>query len=430
MSDQYSEDMFASQVVESLVVSVDPHQEQDTPPTKKKKMHEEVIDEEKRNTLPPLQKRPVGGLGANPRRPLTTHPTPKQLGRRFTTTSKRKTGKKTTGEDSNSSAEESEAPSQVIMSNRSRGINLTVEQERDVVKWFQEHEIFYNKKLTDYRDTGKKARLLEEKAVELNVHVNQLKTWCDGMRTRFARISSTCSGQGTVLDELTERDRWIYNSFQFLRPHIVRVPSRQSKTFRKEEQAPPRPSTSSNPDMQVVADDEASQDIDIPPVDQSLPTSLPSSRKSPSSAATPDEPQKQLLEKLSQQYQQTIALQNRLVSTLQPQSTQVKQVTHFMAFLGSLCETMTPAAWKSFMVKAHQLVLDHIPHLAEPQTPPQAPTHMPPHHFYPPSPYHSLTQQAQQQQQQQQQQQIQHLQQQLAALQAQVPPAPASGKVG
>lgn len=49
------------------------------------------------------------------------------------------------------------------------------------------------------------------------------------MRTRFARITSTRSGQGSVLDELTERDRWIFNSFQFLRPHIVRVPSRQSK---------------------------------------------------------------------------------------------------------------------------------------------------------------------------------------------------------
>lgn len=40
-----------------------------------------------------------------------------------------------------------------------------------------------------------------------SVSVNQLKTWYDGMRTRFARISSTRSGQVPVLDELTERDR-------------------------------------------------------------------------------------------------------------------------------------------------------------------------------------------------------------------------------
>lgn len=74
------------------------------------------------------------------------------------------------GEVSSSSAEESEAPNQVLMSNRTRRINLTIKKERNVVEWFQEHEIFYNKKLTNYKDTGKKARLLEEKATELNVH--------------------------------------------------------------------------------------------------------------------------------------------------------------------------------------------------------------------------------------------------------------------
>ncbi|XP_037795647.1 uncharacterized protein LOC119590986 [Penaeus monodon] len=394
VSDQYSEDI-VSQEAKSLIVSVNANQEQDAPPTKKKKIREEeVVDvmrekaEEKTNILsqareedemamPPPQKRPgkrsVGGQGAVSRRPLTAHPNPKQLGRRFTTASKRKTEKTKSGEDPSSSAEENEVPSQVILSNRSRGINLTGEQECDVVDWFQEHEIFYNKKLTDYRETGKKARLLEEKAAELSLHVNQLKTWYDGMRTRFARISSTRSGQVPVLDELTERDRWIYNSFQFLRPHIVRVPSRQSKTFKRKEPVP-RPSTSSISDVQVLADDEVRQDIDTPPANASVPTSTPS-RSSPSLAATPDERQEQLLEKLSQQYQQTMALHNRLVATLQPQSTHVKQVAHFMAFLGSLCETMTPSALKSFMIKTHQLAFEHTPHSTDPPPPSTDDTH-------------------------------------------------------
>lgn len=78
-------------------------------------MHEEEVidvvreDAGERNTLsqaieeeemfmPPPQKRPgkqpVSGEAANPRQPLTINPTPKQLGRRFTTISKRKTEKK------------------------------------------------------------------------------------------------------------------------------------------------------------------------------------------------------------------------------------------------------------------------------------------------------------------------------------------------
>lgn len=209
VSDQYSEDI-VSQEAKSLIVSVNANQEQDAPPTKKKKIREEeVVDvmrekaEEKTNILsqareedemdmPSPQKRPgkrsVGGQGAVSRQPLTAHPNPKQLGRRFTTASKRKTEKTKSGEDPSSSAEENEVPSQVILSNRSRGINLTGEQECDVVDWFQEHEIFYNKKLTDYRETGKKARLLEEKAAELSLHGE-----CNLMLIMFSSYTDLCS---------------------------------------------------------------------------------------------------------------------------------------------------------------------------------------------------------------------------------------------
>lgn len=115
--------------------------------------------------------------------------------------------------------------------------------------------------------------------------------------------------------------------------------------------------------------------------------------------------------------QQTLALQNRLLSASQNQLTHVKQVTHFMAFLGSLCETMTPAAWKSFMVKAHKLALEHTS-MPECQPTPQKVTHRPAaQQCHQPSLHNPPTQKAQQFQQQ-----IEQLQQQLAAIQAQAPP--------
>ena len=47
------------------------------------------------------------------------------------------------------------------------------------------------------------------------------------MRTRYAKLVQTRSGQGTK--ELSQRDQWIVDTFSFLRPHIVRCPTRTSK---------------------------------------------------------------------------------------------------------------------------------------------------------------------------------------------------------
>ncbi|KAK7071912.1 hypothetical protein SK128_010545 [Halocaridina rubra] len=187
------------------------------------------------------------------------------------------------------------------MLNQSCGINLTI------VKWFQEHEIFYNKKLIDDKDMGKKACLPGEKAAELNALIILI-------------------GQG----------------------------------------------------------------IDTPPVDQSVNTSTPSSRKS------------------------------RLISL--PLTTHLNRPGHRHTAYRPVCAYLHRIITE---VKAHQLALDHTSQSAEPKPPPQTQTHMPPHSYYHLSHYLPPTQQGKQQQHQQQQQ-IQHLQQQLVALQGQAPSVSAS----
>ncbi|KAK3883789.1 hypothetical protein Pcinc_011914 [Petrolisthes cinctipes] len=67
------------------------------------------------------------------------------------------------------------------------------------------------------------------------------------MRTRYGRLTATRSGDGSAMDEMTERERWIYDNFIFLSPHIVRCPSRQTKKFplvnvKGSEATPPPPS--------------------------------------------------------------------------------------------------------------------------------------------------------------------------------------------
>ena len=61
----------------------------------------------------------------------------------------------------------------------------------------------------------------------LSLPGNTLEVWIKNMRTRYAKLIQTKSGQGAR--ELTARDQWIVETFGFLRPHIVRCPTRTSK---------------------------------------------------------------------------------------------------------------------------------------------------------------------------------------------------------
>lgn len=68
--------------------------------------------------------------------------------------------------------------------------------------------------------------------------VCQLKAWVKSKRDRFAKLLSQMqegkSGAGADDPDLprnkewTDRDKWIWDSFQFLEVHIVRKPSRSS----------------------------------------------------------------------------------------------------------------------------------------------------------------------------------------------------------
>ena len=128
---------------------------------------EEEEDYEDVAGMPPPSKRHTAEQRETPRRSSSTSTRPR-VPRRFLTTRRRRSKKKS-GE---SSSDEGEA-SQVIGGSKpssSRGLNLTPCQERDVVEWFQQHEIFYKKKLRCYKDTAKKGRLLTEKAAELDIN--------------------------------------------------------------------------------------------------------------------------------------------------------------------------------------------------------------------------------------------------------------------
>ena len=96
--------------------------------------------------------------------------------------------------------------------------------ERDLGDWLaNEASFIYDKK--DPRHTNKDMVSVTwaSKAQSLTpaLTMEELKKWWDSIRTRFGKLSAGGkSGQGAI--QLTDREKWILNTFSFLRPHIVR----------------------------------------------------------------------------------------------------------------------------------------------------------------------------------------------------------------
>ena len=107
---------------------------------------------------------------------------------------------------------------------RKPNLQMDEAMEEEVIGLLIDNPVLYAKGLRDYKDTVKKQRLWEKKAEELNLETSILQTWYKSMRTRLSKLTKSKSGDGSR--EMTDRDKWILNSFEFLKKHICRLRSR------------------------------------------------------------------------------------------------------------------------------------------------------------------------------------------------------------
>ncbi|XP_014679360.1 PREDICTED: uncharacterized protein LOC106819216 isoform X2 [Priapulus caudatus] len=134
--------------------------------------------------------------------------------------------------------------------------SLTEEEEQSMVDWLAENTVFYNKRMKAYKDMTKKESLWREKAAELGKDVAELKLWYSSLRTRFGRLKKKKSGQEDV--EMTERDEWVYNHFQFLVPYVHEV---QPKTTMKQKIAVTTTSIRAAQEDEDIGDDDINDTV-------------------------------------------------------------------------------------------------------------------------------------------------------------------------
>ena len=100
-----------------------------------------------------------------------------------------------------------------------------------LVNWIRDNPIIYDKGLSVYWKKLNKREMWAKKAAEVGLTVDQLTTWYESNRTRYGKLIKTKSGQGQ--QRITQRGEWVLKSFDFLKSHIYRQPSRSACSVSK-----------------------------------------------------------------------------------------------------------------------------------------------------------------------------------------------------
>ena len=86
-----------------------------------------------------------------------------------------------------------------------------------MVEWLSDHPEIYQRSHGNYYK--KKDDLWQDQAQAIGVVDGKtLKTWYESLRTRWGKMDEKKSGQASP--DFTERDKWVWEKFQFLRGHI------------------------------------------------------------------------------------------------------------------------------------------------------------------------------------------------------------------
>ncbi len=90
-------------------------------------------------------------------------------------------------------------------------------------EWLFYHPELYDRQNPQYHDTALKSRLWEEQSSVMEVPTEHLKRWYKSTRTSYAR---ELRYEGDSYRTRTPRMQWLFESFDFIRPHIsIRVRS-------------------------------------------------------------------------------------------------------------------------------------------------------------------------------------------------------------
>ena len=186
---------------------------------------------------------------------------------------------------------------------RNSTINLTDEQHERLADWYKERPYLYSQEDRNFKNTEKRNSAIQEIAHEMGETFDKMKTYLDGVKTRFRKIMqrerSMPSGSGQI--EVKPHEEKILRLYPFLRDHIklekesnrrfVGIPPRSKSTSRRSSydddvlsfhspSPPPERMSLGSLLYSTSRKDENDEDEEILPLLRENPTNVSASRRS------------------------------------------------------------------------------------------------------------------------------------------------------
>ena len=95
---------------------------------------------------------------------------------------------------------------------------LDMNEEEDMCEFLRENPIIWNPKMSNYHRLDLKGKLWEDQASKMAKTVDHLQGWYRSIRDMNTKLHKRKSGDEAPI--FTERENWIYSSFDFLRTVI------------------------------------------------------------------------------------------------------------------------------------------------------------------------------------------------------------------
>ena len=96
---------------------------------------------------------------------------------------------------------------------------LVLRMSSKLVDFLRDKEFLYKKHLKDYKDRSKREAVWGQFCEENNLDKDACQIWFQSKRTLFGKVTHMKSVLGEP--QLTERQKWTRDSFDFLRDHIL-----------------------------------------------------------------------------------------------------------------------------------------------------------------------------------------------------------------
>lgn len=223
-------------------------------------------------------------------------------------------------------------------------MELSVPQEEELAQWFQEHAIFYDQSHPDFKNRGKKDRLVDLKAAEMGVRPIQVITWFKTMRTVYGKLRKK---RGQAEKITTMRQKWTLNNFAFLDSHL---------SVRTERRRPGAATASAETAPPASEGEESDSNNHLPPSTNSQASASSCPRQPPKAAAGG----RQQLEDAIMQLASRLSDRNGVPSAIEsaPYISRNPRAA-FAHWMG--CQTMglSERQWRLFMVDVMHCVNRH-----------------------------------------------------------------------